>query len=457
MRQYEEVISAVATPPGTGALGVIRLSGNGAAAVLSRIFKPKKKPEEWVSHRMYHGKIYDRGEAIDEVMVTVMRAPRSYTAEDTVEIYAHGGSATVRAVLEATLHHGARPAEPGEFTKRAFLNGRVDLSQAEAVMELIQSKTSAARRAGLRQLGGGLSEKINHFREIILSCLAHIELSIDYPEHESEAMNLQAVSAQCRGLMGDMDKLLATAAVGRIITEGLRVAIVGCPNVGKSSLLNAILREDRAIVTDIPGTTRDVLSELVNIRGVSVRLSDTAGLRDTGDAIEKRGVEKSFEEADRADLVLWTVDRSMPPRPEDYALLERYKNRNLIVLLNKCDLPPANGWRGCFFSDFIEAVEISAKQGTGLEDLYKKIEARFLSGLESGTEMDILTRERHRYLLERAMMHLRSAVEAADGGLAEDLISIDLTSAYRSLGEIVGAEVGEDIVDRIFSEFCVGK
>jgi tRNA modification GTPase len=474
MTPESDTIAAIATPPGQGAVAVVRVSGKNAAAVLSRVFLPKKC--RFASHRLYHGFIHDNGTKLDEVMAVLMRGPRSYTREDVAEIYTHGGFATVRGVLGAVLQHGARPAMPGEFTQRAFLRGRLSLTQAEAVMQLINAKTDAARSAGLRQLGGGLLNKLNGFRDRILTCLAHIELSIDYPEHEAEAMNLERIRCECRGLLGDMNALHHTAQYGKIVTEGLRTVIIGRPNVGKSSLMNAMLREDRAIVTEIPGTTRDVICAPVEVSGLPLLLSDTAGIREAADIIEKRGVDKSFAQADAAELILYVVDASRPPMTEDASVLEKYSHKKVILLLNKCDLPlspewerpahatqsprngGASGVNGIFKKAYAEAIRISAKHQTGLEDVYAAINALFLSGMEANAqEADIITRERHRFLLRQSISQLEAALQAIDSGMPEDLVSVDLKDAYLSLNELVGAEAGDDVVERIFSEFCVGK
>jgi tRNA modification GTPase len=476
MTVKKDVIAAIATPTGKGAIGVVRMSGEGVLAVLPRIFikrAAQSRPAfNMRSHRMYYGYIHNNGETVDEVLCCIMRGPHSYTGEDTAEIYAHGGFAPLRGVLEACFTHGARPAEPGEFTLRAFLNGRLDLAQAEAVAELINAKTDAARGAGLRLLGGFLSDRISGYREKILMWLAHIELSIDYPEHEEEAMNLRTVAGQCAELIADMRKLAGTARAGRIITEGLRTAIIGRSNVGKSSLMNAILREDRAIVTDIPGTTRDVLAEPVQVRGVPLLLADTAGIRDTMDTAEQLGVKRSIAQAEGAELILLVFDGSVQPKREDYDLWARFGGKHTIVLLNKCDLPAAKGWQSFDFTDGLvgssgtcspmrpglAVFNISAKTGEGLDTLYERIEALVMAGLDtSAQEADIITRERHKYLLERALAHLTAAETAARDGWPEDLVSIDLREAYVSLGEILGQEIGDDVLERIFAEFCVGK
>ena len=460
-----DVIAAIATPPGRGAVGIVRISGSGALDVLRKIFRPGTR---WESHRMYYGQIFDGKEPVDEVMACCMLAPRSFTREDIVEIYAHGGMATLHGVLNATLKNGARLALPGEFTKRAFLNGRINLTQAEAVMDLISAKTGIARRAGLRQLGGGLSQRISAGRDKLLMWLAHIELSIDYPEHEEEAMNRDNILNEGHAWLTDMKALHKTAELGRVLREGIKTAILGRPNAGKSTLLNAILGEDRAIVHEIPGTTRDVLTEQVQLGDVVLLLMDTAGIRDTSDPIESIGVDKSYEAARDAELVLYVMDRSQPPMDEDMQILERLEDKHVIVVLNKCDLPPADGWEEFMAGEISSKVpdeqssplySISAHTRTGLDALYADIQHRFLQGHLSAedTETDIITRERHKILLQSAIDHVTRAMEEFKLGIAEDLVSIGLREAYMALGGILGLEVSDDIVDRIFAEFCVGK
>jgi tRNA modification GTPase len=454
MRQTQatDTIAAIATAPGRAAIGIVRLSGGCAADILARVFHPRRDASQFISHRMEYGTVMLNGVTVDEVMAVVMRAPRTYTREDTAEIYTHGGHAATRAVLDAVIQNGARPAEPGEFTQRAFLNGRIDLAQAEAVIDVINAKTDAARNAGLKMLGGGLSSKIKELRDTILRWLANIELSIDYPEHEAEAMNREIILSETAPLLNKIDRLTATTKMGRILTEGVRTAIIGRPNVGKSSLLNAILNEDRAIVTEIPGTTRDILSEPVNVHGIPLLLSDTAGIHETEDLIERQGIDKAIAQAEAAALVLLVVDASVPPDNADIELMERLKGKQVILVLNKCDKPQADGWEA------FTAVQISAKNMTGLDALFDAIRERCMAGLdEASLEADIITRERHGWLLTQARESLAQAAAALNDGVPEDLVSVDLREAYRFLGEIIGEEVADDIVERIFSEFCVGK
>jgi len=446
-----DVIAAIATAPGQGAVGIVRLSGEGAMDVLAKIFVTSG--DDIKSHRMYYGTIRHDGAVIDEVMVCAMIAPRSYTREDVVEIYAHGGMVVLRAVLQAAIYNGARLAQPGEFTKRAFLNGRLNLAQAEAVMDIIGAGSEAARRAGLRQLGGGLSRRIANIRDAILMWLAHIELSIDYPEHEDEAKNAAEILGEGEAVLAELYRLNDSSKIGRILREGVRTAIIGRPNVGKSTLLNAILREDRAIVHEQAGTTRDVLTEHVLINDVKLMLMDTAGIRETHDQIEKIGVEKTLATAADAELVLYVADRTQGFLPEDAAILEGMADKKVIILLNKCDLPAA----AQINVNFPHVLEISADTGQGMDNLYNLIGQIFLAGIDTNSDNDIITRERHRVLIEKAANHVQAAMNELAIGTPEDLAAIELRAAYISLGEILGTEVGDDIVDRIFAEFCLGK
>jgi len=445
-----DVIAAIATAPGQGAVGIVRLSGVGAVDVLVKIMDSG----DFESHRMYYGKIFRDSEVVDEVMYCVMRAPRSYTREDVVEIYCHGGMIVLRAVLETVVSNGARLAEPGEFTKRAFLNGRINLSQAEAVMDIISAGSDAARRIGLSQLGGGFSRRISALRDKILVWLAHIELSIDYPEHEEEAKNAAEILEESGAVLTEMERLVDSAKTGRVLRDGVKTAIIGRPNVGKSTLLNAILREDRAIVHEQAGTTRDVLTERVLVNDVPLVLMDTAGIRETDDPIEKIGVEKSIAAAQGAELILYVVDAQVGLLDEDKEFLARPYGTHVLVVWNKCDLAECVNEQ---FENQIDSIKISAQTGEGMDSLYSHIRETFLAGISSTTDDEIITRERHRVLIEKSVFHIKSAIHEFQLGTPEDLVSIELRTAYLALGEILGLEVEDDIVDRIFSEFCVGK
>jgi len=463
-----DIIAAIATAYGNGAIGVVRMSGEGVLGLLMRIFSLQRKstglvsrPVDFASHHMYYGNIIANGEIIDEVMVCPMLAPRSYTKEDTVEIYAHGGMVILRSVLDAVLCEGARLAEPGEFTKRAFLNGRINLTQAEAVMDLINAGSDAARRAGLRQLGGGLSRRIEELRDKILNWLAHIELSIDYPEHEDEAKTVAQILGEGNDVITGLTALYKTATIGRMLRDGIKTAIIGRPNAGKSTLLNAILSEDRAIVHEQAGTTRDILTEHVVVGGVQLLLMDTAGIRQTSDPVEKIGVEKTIEAAEDAELVLYVIDGSEGFVSEDVEMLERLKGKPLIVLMNKCDLPKFNAYKNGLTKltpTDKHSLAISTLTGEGLDKLYEKIHEIFLSGIgDANKDADIITRERHRILIEQATSHVRTAMQEIELGVPEDLVSVGLRAAYMALGEVLGVEIADDIVDRIFAEFCLGK
>jgi tRNA modification GTPase len=388
-----------------------------------------------------------------------MLAPRSFTREDLVEIYAHGGASTLHGVLDAALKNGARLALPGEFTKRAFLNGRINLTQAEAVMDLIGASSEAARTASLRQLSGGLSGRVARCRDVILRWMANISLSVDYPEHEEEALNRETIIAEGRELLADMQALLQTAEIGRVLREGIKTAIIGAPNAGKSTLLNAILGEDRAITHELPGTTRDILTEQVQINGVPLVLMDTAGLRETDNPVEKMGLERTREAMRNAELILYVADGT-----QDDKIELKSEAQKIFILVNKYDLPITESRKKLIENkrDSARVIPISAKTGQGLDKLYAAIQEAFLLGLGregiSGiAESDIITRERHKVLLSDAVGHLTAAVGDFEAGLPEDIAAVNLRAAYLSLGHILGLEYADDIIDRIFEEFCVGK
>ena len=456
----EDTIAAVATPLGEGGIAVIRVSGKEAAQISEKVFRSRTKLTKAATHTVHYGFVVDprTGERIDEVLATVMRAPRSYTAEDVVEISCHGGVLAARLVLNALLDAGARLAEPGEFTKRAFLNGRIDLAQAEAVIDLIRSKSDRAYRAALKQAGGAFSRKVKEMRRTLLETLAHIEVMIDYPEHDVEELTSALIKERCGSVRREAEELLRTAERGRLLREGIATAIVGKPNVGKSSLLNLLSREERAIVTDIPGTTRDVIEQYVTIGGIALRLLDTAGIRDTDDIVERIGVERSREAIASSDLILFVVSGSEPLSDEERALLEELQGRQMILVVNKMDLelkvdldelaryvPPER------------TVRLSALRGEGLDRLERLVAELFFEGeLETG-DLTYVGNSRHVQLLKRAIASLRDAEAGADAGLPVDMVQIDVKGAWEALGELIGEEAGEALIDQIFSQFCLGK
>ena len=455
----DDTIAALSTPAGSGGIGIVRISGPDAVEVADRLFVPAKgKPlGERKSHTVSYGKIVYDGRVCDEVLVSIMRAPNTYTREDIAEINCHGGIRSVTAVLEAVLKSGARLAEPGEFTRRAFLNGRIDLTQAEAVADIISAKTDKSREAALKRLDGSLCVKIRALREKILLMLANIEAAIDYPEHDDETMTYESVANGSRELMSELDRLIAGADTGRIYKEGIKTVILGKPNVGKSSLLNAAVDEERAIVTDIPGTTRDVLEELININGIPLRLTDTAGIRDTDNPIEKIGVEKSRSLADEADLVLLMLDGSRPLDDEDRKLINLSENKNRIVIINKSDLAQCIDISEITALTGSDPIAVSVKQDSGIELIYERIRSMFLGGSIAADDEVLISSERNKNSLYKAKQFLYNVIETVDNRMPEDLISIDLTQAYEALGEITGETLDEDIIDKIFSEFCLGK
>lgn len=458
----EDTIAAIATSLGEASIGVVRVSGDGVKDVASKAFRLRNgSVPKWRDTRsLYYGQVVDpfTGVQIDECILLWMPGPRSYTAEDVAEFQVHGGIRVVQMVLEAVLKAGARLAEPGEFTKRAFLNGRIDLSQAEAVMDLIRAKTDLASRSALSQVNGRLSERIRALRKRLIELQAHVEVTIDYPEHDVESVACaQVVDTGCH-LLTEIEAMIENAEVGQILREGVVTTIVGRPNVGKSSIMNALLRRDRAIVTDIPGTTRDVLEEYVNVRGIPFRLADTAGIRDTADVVERIGVEKSRQMVQSAQLVLLVLNRNEPLTPEDVQLMEETAHVPRIVVLNKIDLPAT--------LDISEiqsragespVVEISAKEAEGLAALEEAMEKLVMGGMADRGDISYMTNARQSELLRAARQDLVAAVDAARAGATLDIIAVQLQSAYAALGRVIGEEVGEDLLDEIFSRFCLGK
>ncbi|MGD0884474.1 MAG: tRNA uridine-5-carboxymethylaminomethyl(34) synthesis GTPase MnmE [Thermodesulfovibrionales bacterium] len=470
----EDTIAAISTPLGEGGIGIVRASGKDAVNIVERLFSSSRDERltEVASHRLTYGFIKDplTGTAIDEVLVAVMKAPHTYTKEDVVEINCHGGMLTLRHILELVLKHGARLAEPGEFTKRAFLHGRIDLSQAEAVIDIIRAKTDGSRIIALEQLSGGLSERITSLRDRILSLCAHVEAYIDFPEDEIEPASKETLSQGIREIQGELSLLSRSFDEGRFFREGLGVAIVGRPNVGKSSLLNALLNRDRAIVTEMPGTTRDVLEEYLNIKGLPVRIMDTAGIRETHEMAEREGVMRSLRALDGADIVIGLVDGTGPLSDQDRGVLGRIKEKNSIIAINKSDLAPDGGGLETCLKDYSENVlRISARTGAGLDSLkdmlvhVSMVNSRFLTGTRaasvshfSETNGVLVTNVRHKAAIDHAIDALNRASDILSDQPLE-ITAIEMRDSLDRLGEIVGAVTTEDILDRIFKEFCIGK
>lgn len=461
MMMEQDTIAAIATAVGEGGIAIIRVSGPQAIASVDAIFKSRQKLSDADTHTMHYGFIIDpkTSEKEEEVMVSVMRGPRSFTAEDVVEINTHGGVIAVQRVMDLLLQQPeVRIAEPGEFTKRAFLNGRIDLMQAEAVMDLIRSKSDRAFAVARKQAEGVLSKQIKQLRQNVIELLAHIEVNIDYPEHDVEAMTSQYIREQCEKTIVEIEKLLKTASEGKILREGILTAIVGRPNVGKSSLLNALTQENRAIVTDIPGTTRDVIEQFVTLNGIPLRLLDTAGIRETHDVVEKIGVERSRDAIADADLILFVLNNNEPLQEEDKLLLESVKGKSVIVIVNKTDLEDKlnlNEVKPFLLHDNI--VKMSMIKQEGLDSLEKAISEMFFEGKLEANDLTYVSNVRHISLLKQAKQSLLDAIEATYIGIPIDVIQIDARAAWESLGEILGDQAGDSLIDQIFSQFCLGK
>ncbi|AMV63016.1 GTPase and tRNA-U34 5-formylation enzyme TrmE [Pediococcus damnosus] len=455
-----DTIAAISTPPGEGGISIVRLSGNEALEVASRVFKGKDL-HKVNSHTINYGHIVNpkTNEKIDEVMVSVMLAPKTYTREDVIEINCHGGIVPTNDILQLVLSNGARMAKPGEFTERAFLNGRVDLSQAEAVMDLIRAKTDRSMKVALNQLDGDLSHLIKNLRQDILDVLAKVEVNIDYPEYDDvETMTSKLLREKAVEVRAQIKQLLQTAQEGKILRDGLATAIVGHPNVGKSSLLNRMLHEDKAIVTDVAGTTRDVLEEYVNVRGVPLKLVDTAGIRDTNDKVEKIGVERSRKAIQTADLVLLVLDSSHPLSKDDRQLIEVTNDAKRIIILNKTDLPLQLDMDELLkLVPEDQIIRTAATKGVGLDDLKDKITKLFFGGIESNQNSVIVTNARHIGLLNKAEDALDSVLQGLDDGMPVDLVQIDMTQCWELLGEITGDSYQDELLDQLFSQFCLGK
>ncbi len=453
---YEDTIAAIATAPGEAGIGVIRISGSRAIPIAGKVFVSMngKRFEEPESHKAVYGMIKDGDTPVDECILLPMLAPHSYTGEDVVEIQCHGGPMALRTILGLLLRHGARAADPGEYTKRAFLNGKLDLSQAEAVMDVIQAKNPFALESSVRQLKGAVHDRLAGLREELLYELAYLESALDDPEHITLDGFGERLAEKSRKWIGTLHDLMEAADNGRIRKEGIGTVIVGKPNAGKSSILNVLLGEDRAIVTDIAGTTRDTLEETLQLRGIMLRVTDTAGIRETDDVVEQLGVERTRECVKTADLVLYVADSSVPTDENDDAIREMIRGKKAVVLLNKSDLPPVSGEED--FPGF-PVISVSAKENTGLDGLYEWIMEQFFQGkISCGDEM-IITNVRHKNLLAEAGESLERVLEGIQAGMPEDICAIDLMDAYERLGFITGESVGDDLVNEIFSKFCVGK
>jgi tRNA modification GTPase len=442
----EDTIAAISTPIGEGALAVIRLSGSCTLAVLRPLFSGAFPPDRFVPRRVYFGKIHDAERNVDDVLVTYFRAPNSYTGEDVLEISCHGGILVTRRVLDLLLTAGARMANPGEFTQRAFLNGKMDLTQAEAVMDLIRAQTELALRAANEQLAGYLGNELTEIRERLLTTLAHVEAYIDFPDEQIDPDTGKVLLDRIRALENRLDRLLATADQGRVLRHGLRTVIYGAPNVGKSSLLNLLLGYDRAIVSELPGTTRDTIEEVINIRGIPVRLIDTAGARESLDLVESEGIRRTRHQVEQADLVIQVVDGSGPPKN-----LQAFDGRSNLLLLNKCDLGVHPEWR-----DFA-GVRFSCVERIGLEDLNQAIWDRVMGAKVTLADVRVAINARHQACLQQAKRLLVAGGQSLQEGKSPEFISIELREALEAVGEVIGKVDTEDLLGKIFSEFCIGK
>lgn len=457
-----DTIAAIATGITNSGIGIIRISGPDSVFIANKIFRAGKKNiklENVESHTIHYGFIFDRENVIDEVMVSVMRGPRSFTAEDTVEINCHGGILIMNRILELVVRNGARMAEPGEFTKRAFLNGRIDLSEAEAVMDVISSKNDLALKSSVLQLRGFVSDKIKKLRKEIIYEIAFIESALDDPEHISLEGYPEKLGIKVDHLLKDVDKLISSSDNGKIIKEGINTVIVGKPNAGKSSLLNLMVGEDKAIVTDVAGTTRDILEENISLHGISLNIVDTAGIRSTDDIVEKIGVDKAKKIASEADLIIYVVDSSVDFDENDFEIIDMIQNKKCIVLLNKSDLKQKiteKDLQDKLNRDTI-IIKTSTKENTGIDEFEDTVKKMFFKGDINLNDELIITNMRHKEKLIDAYESLKQVKKSLEDRMPEDFYSIDLMSAYSSLGAIIGEEVEDDLVNEIFSKFCMGK
>ena len=456
----DATIAAISTAMSASGIGIVRISGTEAMNVISRVYRSKNGKKNIIdvpSHTIHYGFIYDKDEIVDEVLVMIMRGPHTYTGEDTVEIDCHGGVYAMKRVLETVLKNGAEIAQPGEFTKRAFLNGRLDLSQAEAVMDVIEARNSIALKSSVEQLKGSVQRAIKDIRANLLHEIAYIETALDDPEHFDLEGYPQELEKIVEKESKNIKELLKTADDGRMIQEGIKTVILGKPNAGKSSLLNYLVGEDRAIVTEIAGTTRDILEEYISLNGITLRVIDTAGIRETDDVVEKIGVGKAKQMAENADLILYVVDSSIPLDENDHEIMKLLAGRKSIVIYNKTDLDAAVDIEKLKMETGSPVIPVSVVDETGINQLEDEIRRMFFSGEISFNDEIYITNARHKLALEDAAESLRLVIESINMGMSEDFFSIDLMNAYESLGSIIGEAVGDDLVNEIFSKFCVGK
>ena len=453
-------IVSISTAPGIGGIGIIRMSGNETFEILNKIFKPKKeqKIEEIKGYTMKYGEIIDNNQIIDEVLVSYFKAPKSYTTENMCEINSHGGSIIVKKILEICLKNGADMAEPGEFTKRAFLNGRIDLAQAESVIDLINAKSDREAKSGIKQLEGALSKEIKDIKQEIMNVLVNIEVTIDYPEYDTPEVQKQELTMMLEKVEKKLSQLEESFDNGKIIKEGIKTAIIGKPNAGKSSLLNTILKEERAIVTDIEGTTRDTIEEFVTVKGIPIKLVDTAGIRNAKDEVEKIGIQKSIEEAQNADIIIAIFDSSKELTNEDKEIIDLIKGKKAIILLNKTDLPSKIDENNKQLKENAKnIIKISAKNNQGINKLYDKIAEMFsLNQINLDNEV-LITNVRHKNIISKALQNVKKANEAILVNMPIDIVTIYIKEILEDLGEITGEYVTEDIINEIFSKFCLGK
>lgn len=454
-----DTIAAIATFPGNAGINIIRISGNNALNIAEKIFVNKNKEQKikLKPRYLHYGYIVDNNDKIiDEVLISFMKAPNTYTKEDIIEINCHGGIISVKKILETVLEHGCRPAERGEFTKRAFLNGRIDLTQAEAVIDIINSKTDSSHEISMNHLEGRLSKEINEIINKIMDLLANIEVNIDFPEYDEDEVTINNVKELSETIVYKIQKLIKTADTGKIFKEGIKTVILGKPNVGKSSLMNFLLNENRAIVTEIPGTTRDTIEEYVNIKGVPLRIIDTAGIRETEDIIEKIGVEKALQKVDEADLIIMIFDSSREIEENDEKILDYIKNKKVIYIKNKTDLRTKLN-----LSDYgnieKEAINISVLKNQGLDEIIDKISSMFFKGTINVSDELIINNVRHKNLLINAKKSLEEVLSSINNNMTIDFIEIDLKQAMEYLGFIVGKSASDDLMEKIFNEFCIGK